>query len=63
MWKIILFESLSSTNDKAREFGLKGEDRLVIVADYQERGRGRRGRSWFSRPRENLLFSLLIKKN
>lgn len=33
----------------------------VIVAESQTAGRGRRGRTWVSRPGENLYFSLLLK--
>ena len=43
------FDTLSSTNDYAREL-LKGDKPLpaVILADHQTAGRGRRGRSFFS---------------
>ena len=41
------FDTLSSTNDYAREL-LKGDKPLptVILADHQTAGRGRRGRSY-----------------
>jgi len=34
---------------------------VLIIADDQTKGRGRRGRSWHSRPGENLTFSLLLR--
>jgi len=33
----------------------------LVVADHQTDGRGRRGRTWQSRPGENLLFSLVLR--
>ena len=42
------FESISSTNDKAREFAGKGMYNLVITAKKQEKGKGRFGREWSS---------------
>lgn len=42
------FKSLSSTNDKAREFAKEGKTNLVVVAERQEKGRGRFGREWSS---------------
>ena len=51
-----------STNDEvaARATAGAGEG-VLIVADEQTKGRGRRGRSWHSRPGENLTFSLLLR--
>ncbi len=60
-WEILLYSKLSSTNDFARSLGLQGKDRIVVVADSQERGRGRKNRSWFSPPRKNLYFSILVR--
>ncbi len=60
-WEILLYSKLPSTNDFARSLGLQGRNRIVVVADSQERGRGRKNRPWFSPPRKNLYFSILIK--
>ncbi|MEA5081419.1 MAG: biotin--[acetyl-CoA-carboxylase] ligase [Dysgonamonadaceae bacterium] len=35
----------------------------LVVADYQTKGRGQQGNSWFSGKSKNLLFSLLIYPN
>jgi BirA family biotin operon repressor/biotin-[acetyl-CoA-carboxylase] ligase len=51
-----------SSNDEvaARAIAGAGEG-VVIVADEQTKGRGRRGRNWHSQPGENLTFSLLLR--
>jgi BirA family biotin operon repressor/biotin-[acetyl-CoA-carboxylase] ligase len=54
--------SVSSTNSYVSGL-LHGENRtdpLVVVADYQEAGRGQGTHSWQSRKGENLLMSLLL---
>jgi len=42
------FDVISSTNDKAREFAKEGKTNLVVVAERQEKGKGRFGRKWDS---------------
>lgn len=50
-----------STMDDVRAAAMAGaDDGLVVVADEQTGGRGRRGRSWFSPP-GNLYVSLLLR--
>ena len=55
-------ESCGSTNDlaaeKARAAAAHG---LCVVAEAQQRGRGRVGRQWFSPPRRNVYLSLLVR--
>lgn len=52
----------SSTNDVAKERALAGApEGLVVVADRQTRGRGRRGRSWTSAAGQGLYFSALLR--
>ena len=55
-------EVVDSTNDEARKLALEnaGEGSLV-VAEIQEQGRGRRGRSWFGRAGDSLQFSVLLR--
>jgi BirA family transcriptional regulator, biotin operon repressor / biotin---[acetyl-CoA-carboxylase] ligase len=50
-------EQIGSTNDRARERLSNGDDGVVVVADLQTAGRGRRGRSWQSPPGVNLMLS------
>ena len=51
-----------STNDEVAVRATAGDSEgMLIVADEQTKGRGRRGRSWHSQPGENLTFSLLLR--
>lgn len=54
--------STDSTNRVAMEWAKDGApERSLVVADHQTAGRGRMGRSWFSRPGSSLLFSLVLR--
>ena len=61
-YKIYHFKSLTSTQDKAKEFAKKGLSDIVIVADVQTRGRGRFKRKWHS-SKNGLWVSILLKTN
>ncbi len=56
------FETIDSTNryvlDEARAGAAEG---LVVVADEQTAGRGRRGRTWTAPPGASLLVSVLLR--
>jgi len=55
-------ERTGSTNADLRERAEQGSpEGIVLVADYQTRGRGRRDRKWESPPRASLLMSLLLR--
>jgi len=56
-------EEIDSTNSfllKSKEYNKHG---LVLLAEYQSAGRGRRNRSWLSTKEQNLTFSILLKEN
>jgi BirA family transcriptional regulator, biotin operon repressor / biotin---[acetyl-CoA-carboxylase] ligase len=54
--------SVPSTMDLAMEAVLSGApEGVVILADEQTAGRGRRGRVWSSPPRAGLYFSLVLR--
>ena len=59
-WRIVRLGAVDSTNEEGRRRALAGDtDRLWIVADEQNAGRGRRGRAWIS-PKGNLHASALM---
>ncbi len=61
-YRILWREKVSSTNDELRELALQGMGAgLVLVADEQTAGRGRRGAEWLSPKGENLAFSVLLR--
>lgn len=56
------YEKLGSTNIQAKLDAEAGaEEGLLVVADKQTAGRGRRGRSWNSPSGCNVYFTLLLK--
>lgn len=60
--KVIYKEVTDSTNADIRRMAEDGASNgLVVVADSQEAGKGRRGRNWQSDKGTNLLFSMLLK--
>lgn len=60
--EIRYFESLDSTNETAVEWALDGaEDYSLVIANQQEKGKGRVGRRWITIPGAALAFSLLIR--
>jgi BirA family biotin operon repressor/biotin-[acetyl-CoA-carboxylase] ligase len=60
-WRIRRFEDIDSTNRYALDAARAGEPPgLVVVADHQHAGRGRRGRTWTAPAGSSLLVSLLL---
>jgi BirA family biotin operon repressor/biotin-[acetyl-CoA-carboxylase] ligase len=56
------FGEVDSTNRVAADLVRGGAaDGLVVGADHQTAGRGRRGRSWESRPGSSLLVSVVLR--
>ena len=61
-WRVETVADTSSTNDLVLARAREGEPGgLVIRAISQTRGRGRRGRPWFSPPGSGLYFSALLR--
>ena len=56
------FDEVDSTNRMAAKLARAGAPHGVVVgADHQTAGRGRRGRSWESRPGSSLLVSVILR--
>lgn len=56
------FEVIDSTNTKAKQLAEQGaEEGLLVVADSQQSGKGRRGKSWSSPPGENIFMSFVLR--
>ncbi len=61
-WRIQWHEKVESTNDLALAAAAAGEQEgLVVGAESQTAGRGRRGRRWQDVPGACLLFSVLLR--
>ncbi len=59
---VLVFDSLDSTNDEAKRRADAGADAgLLVIAEEQTAGRGRRGRAWESMRGEGLFMSLLLR--
>lgn len=62
--EIIIYQSTSSTNDIAAEYANGGGgDGLVVLAEQQTAGRGRRANKWFSPAGKSILCSILLCDN
>lgn len=59
---IILYDRIGSTNDHCFELGRSGfPEGTVVIAAEQTRGRGRKGRVWFSTLEGGLVCSILLR--
>lgn len=58
-WKVVKFDTISSTNDEAMKpcYGHAN----VLVASRQTAGRGQRGNKWSAQPGENLTLSIVVE--
>ena len=56
------FRRTDSTNERAKGLAIAGAPGgLVVTADEQTAGRGRRGHEWFAPPGSALLYSALVR--
>ena len=58
--KVNVYDEVASTNDLAKEYAVSHSDDIVMIANYQTKGRGRRGRSFFSPKGCGLYISFLL---
>ena len=60
--EVLYFDTIDSTNIKAQELAENGyPSGTLVVADKQESGKGRRGRSWVSPSGTGVFMTLMIK--
>lgn len=60
--EVLYFDTIDSTNTKAQELAEKGyPSGTLVLADKQESGKGRRGRSWVSPSGTGIFMTLMIK--
>ncbi len=61
---LLWFDSIDSTNTRARELAAKGAPHgTVLIADHQTGGRGRRGRSFHSPSGSGIYMSVILRPN
>lgn len=59
--EILFFDTVLSTNTVALALADTHGEGTVVVADCQEKGRGKRGRSWVSPPGVNIYLSIILR--
>lgn len=58
---IYYFDSLPSTNIKAKEIAIKEPEGTLIIAEEQTKGKGRLGRDWISPKGKGIWMSMILK--
>ena len=59
---IIYFDQIDSTNTKAKELASRdAPEGTIVVAEQQKKGRGRKGRTWYSPSQGGIYLSLILK--
>ena len=62
--EIRYFRTIDSTNSEAYQLALRGaKEGEIVLAESQEKGRGRVGRQWFSPAFLNLYLSVILRPN
>lgn len=59
--KIVHFETIDSTNDYAKKVALQELEGTVIISEEQTKGKGRIGRQWYSKSKEGIWMSIILK--
>lgn len=59
--RLLFYEKVDSTNTIAYDIAEETDEGTVVIADSQEKGKGRLGRVWISPPDKNIYMSVIIK--
>lgn len=59
--KIFYYNSIDSTNNKAKELAFEVEEGTILIAEEQLQGRGRLGRNWASPNGKGIYMSIILK--
>ena len=61
---IIYFEEIDSTQDYAKEIAKKDcVDGTIVITDMQTKGKGTKGRSWYTTKESNIIMSIILNKD
>src|SRR5690606_22693461 len=58
---VYYFDSIDSTNKKAKEIAIDESEGAVLIAEEQTQGKGRMGRSWVSPKSKGIWMSIILK--
>jgi len=59
---IVYFTETDSTNTRAKDLAAKGApEGTLVISEKQNKGKGRKGRSWFSPSQEGIYASLILR--
>jgi BirA family transcriptional regulator, biotin operon repressor / biotin---[acetyl-CoA-carboxylase] ligase len=62
--KVVVYNSTASTNDAAAKYAKsKNNDGLVVLAEEQTGGRGRRGNKWITGKGDSVICSILLTES
>ena len=61
--KLVYLKEVDSTQDYIKRNEKDIIDGTVVIAENQTKGKGTKGRTWYTNPKENLTFSILLKPN
>lgn len=59
-FQVFVYDTVTSTNDVAKELAKDNDGCILVIADGQTNGRGRQGKSFFSPKGSGLYFSLVF---
>ncbi|MFP4660640.1 MAG: biotin--[acetyl-CoA-carboxylase] ligase [Halanaerobiales bacterium] len=60
--ELLVYDSLASTNEKAKELARQGyESGTIVIAEEQTAGKGRLGRQWYSPAETGLWLSIILR--